>query len=267
MACTRGAARLRAGGLDNIRPISAFRSQDRRNFFAQPPARGARRECRQLSDTDSFIQEVTEELRRDRLLRLWRRFGPAVIAGLTLIVLAAAVFSWREHRREEAARETGGRLIAAARIDDPARRAEAFAAVAEAAAPGAALLARMSEAGALADAGKPEEAARLLDAIAADAGADPLWRDLAGWKALMLRAPDMKPEALAEAIAPFAAEGATLRPLALEARAVARLRAGDAKGAREDMAAAMSDPRATAELRERLGALAEALPASGEDGA
>jgi hypothetical protein len=45
-----------------------------------------------MSDTDGFIAEVTEDVRRDRLFRLFRRFGwiPAV---LILILVGGTAYN------------------------------------------------------------------------------------------------------------------------------------------------------------------------------
>ena len=45
-------------------------------------------------ETDSFIDEVTEEVRRDRLFALFRRFGWIALAIILIIVAGTA---WREY--------------------------------------------------------------------------------------------------------------------------------------------------------------------------
>jgi hypothetical protein len=45
-----------------------------------------------MSD-DSFIREVEEELRSDRLKGFWDRFGPILIGAAILVVVATA--GWR----------------------------------------------------------------------------------------------------------------------------------------------------------------------------
>ena len=219
-----------------------------------------------MSDSDSFIQEVTEELKRDRLLSLWRRYGLLVIGGIAVLVAAAGVMTWLEQERIAAAREIGGAMIEARRAEDPAA---AFARIAEGAEAGPALVARLNEAAALAEAGEAEAAAEALDRIAADEAAAPIYREVAGFKAALLRAPGMTPEARVAALDPFAAEGAPLRLLAVEARAVAHAEAGDAAAARADLEALLADPNATSEMRQRVAGLAEALgmdaiPAAGD---
>lgn len=39
-----------------------------------------------MSDTDSFIEEVTEEVRRDRLFGLMRRYGWIAVLAVLLLV-------------------------------------------------------------------------------------------------------------------------------------------------------------------------------------
>lgn len=209
-----------------------------------------------MSDGDSFIQEVSEELRRDRMNALWRRWGPFVIGGAVALVVASAAATWFDHRATEAAQARGGALLDAAGAEDPAAAFAEVAAGAEAGS-GVALVARLSRAGALAASGATGEAADLYDAIAAEDGAEPVYRALAAFKAVMLREAGMTPEARIDALAPHAAEGAPFRPLALERRAVARLAAGDRAGASEDALALLSEPMASPLLRERAARLAD----------
>ncbi|PKP62151.1 MAG: hypothetical protein CVT86_08330, partial [Alphaproteobacteria bacterium HGW-Alphaproteobacteria-8] len=58
-----------------------------------------------MSDSDSFIQEVSEEVRRDRMFRLWKRYAPLVLAAIVLVIGATALSAWLDHRRDRAAQE------------------------------------------------------------------------------------------------------------------------------------------------------------------
>ena len=55
-----------------------------------------------MSDTDSFLQEVSEELRRDRLYKNLRKYGWIAILLVILIVGAA---TYREYLKSQAATE------------------------------------------------------------------------------------------------------------------------------------------------------------------
>jgi hypothetical protein len=215
-----------------------------------------------LSDSDSFIQEVSEEVRRDRMFRLWKRFAPFVIGVVVAVVAATAVLSWLDHRAEEAAREAGGVLLRASDASDPARRAEALLAGADALDDGPALLARLRAAAELASAGDAasrDEAARLFSEVAATADAAPVLADFAALRGAALALAQGDQAAAEPLLSGLASGEGPFRPLALEMRAALYLQRGDRDAARADAQAAAADPAATEALRARLAELLAAL--------
>lgn len=76
-----------------------------------------------MSESDSFIREVSEEVRRERFSRLLRRYGWIAALALLVIVGGAGFLEWRKTRAEAAAREAGDRLREASLIEDSAARA------------------------------------------------------------------------------------------------------------------------------------------------
>jgi len=208
-----------------------------------------------VSDSDSFIQEVSEEVRRDRMFRLWRRYAPAVLGGVVLVVGATAFNAWRDHSRATAAQEMGARMIAAGAAAAPAARAEAFLALADAADGGAnggaATLARLRAAAELAAAGDAGGAAQAYGRIAEAADTEPAFAAFAAYRAAVLAAPQAGAAATIATLTPLTAEGGPFRLLALEARAAAHLALGDRAAARADLDAVAADPLATENLRAR----------------
>lgn len=204
-----------------------------------------------MSDSDSFIQEVSEEVRRDRMFRLWRRYAPAVLGGVVLVVGATAFNAWRDHSRATAAQEMGARMIAAGEAAAPAARAEAFLALADAADGGAATLARLRAAAELAAAGDAGGAAQAYGRIAEAADTEPAFAAFAAYRAAVLAAPQAGAAATIATLTPLTAEGGPFRLLALEARAAAHLALGDRAAARADLDAVAADPLATENLRAR----------------
>lgn len=219
-----------------------------------------------MSDADSFIQEVSEEVRRDRLFRLWRRYAPFVIGAVVAAVALTAFLEWRKHAAEQAARAAGATLIAAAEAADPMRRAEDMLLSIDALSGGAAALATLRAAGALAEAGEASEAAALYETVAADRAARGPIADFAAFRAAALRAADADPGAAIEALAPLAGPDAPFRLLALEAIAAARLAAGDPAGARADLETVLADPGATEGMRLRAAELIAAIGAPEAEG-
>jgi hypothetical protein len=219
-----------------------------------------------MSDGDGFIHEVTEELRRDRMLKLWRSFAPVVIGGVVAIVAVTALVEWNKASDRASAETAGAVLLAAAMIQSDDAKAAGFAEAAASLENGPAMIARLSQASAAAQAGDDETAVRALGDVAGEgSGGDEIYRDLAAFRAALAALPALSPEARIDALTPFLVEGAPFRLLALEQRAVARLEANDMAGARSDAEAALSDPMASGQMRRRLDFFVKLLPAG--DGA
>ena len=82
------------------------------------------------NQNDSFIDEVTEDLRRDRLFLAMRRYGWIAVLAILVLVGAAAWREWSNARAARTAQAFGDALLAAeATQGDAAARAAAVAAV------------------------------------------------------------------------------------------------------------------------------------------
>lgn len=218
-----------------------------------------------MSNNDSFIEEVSEEVRRDRMYALWRRYGPFVIGGIVAVVALVFVKNILDERARDEARRVGGALIAAGEAA-PAEAAEALTALAaQTDHAGAALLARLRAAGALAQSGDVAGAAAIYDAVAADSSADELLQDFAAFRALALRAGDLPPQEAIASLEAVAAGFGPFRLLALEAQAGAFLRAGDRAQAIKALREIAVNETAPQGLRQRAAATLGALGAEIED--
>lgn len=174
-----------------------------------------------MSETDSFIEEVTEEVRRDRLFKLMRRYGWVGILAMLGIVGGAAYNEWQKARATASAQAFGDAVMAAMEAED--RRA-ALAAVAGTAPQNA--LRQFLLAAEAAEAGDAAGARDMLEALAADPALPESLCALARIKAAILAGPDMAPAERDATLAALAAPGAPFRLLALEQQALALLDAG-----------------------------------------
>jgi hypothetical protein len=226
-----------------------------------------RPEEQQVSNPDSFINEVAEEVRRDRLYGLARRYGWIAVLAVLALVGAAG---WREYdsaRRTAAAQAVGDALLAATELPDAAARQAALGAV-EAGPDGqaVALLLRAADVGALL-LGAPDPSARAkaealraallrdLEAMGRNmAVAEPL-RDLAVLRWLMLAPAEAGPsDAQRRAMLQMlAAPGRSLRPLAEEQLMLLDLAAGDLASADARLVRLAADAETPAALRRRAG--------------
>ena len=208
-----------------------------------------------------IFREIDEELRRDNLLKLWSRYGRYVVAAVVVVVLVAgSVVAWRDHqlseRRAQSTRYAGA--LALAGDGKTADAAKVFGAIAREGG-GFGLLASLEEAGLLAQSGNRKGAVAAYDRIAAAPGVAPVFRSLAVLLSVMqgMQTGDLR--AAIRRLAPLTTAGDPWRPSALELTAIARLDAGDRKGALGLYKNLADDLSAPPSLRARAAEMAAAL--------
>jgi hypothetical protein len=170
-----------------------------------------------VHNNDSFIDEVTEEVRRDKLFGLMRRYGWIGIALVALIVGGAALREWQKVSKENASEAFGDAILGAMAIDDPAARLKALDAVS---ATGArkAVVEMFAAAEALVAKDKAAALAQ-LGAITADQSLPEAFRQLADLKSVIIAGEALPAGERDARLAALAAPGAPFRILALEQQA------------------------------------------------
>lgn len=210
-----------------------------------------------MSNPDSFIEEVTQEVRRDRLFTWMRRFGWIPVLAVLLLVGGASWREWSQARERAAAQALGDSVLAALEEPDAEARSAALAALAVEDDTRALV--------ALLQAGEDDAAAAdILSGIASDATLPVRYTQLAALKLVMLEGRSADPQARLDRLAPLAEPGRPYRPLALEQMAYARIDAGDEAAALAHLQALLEDAGASAGLRQRASQLIVAL--GGEPG-
>ncbi len=208
-----------------------------------------------MSDSDSFINEVSEEVRRDQLFGYIRKYGWIAVAAVAMIVGGAAYNEYAKAQTQAAAEAAGDAMLAALAENETDARAAALSAI-EAQGSAAAVTALLTAA-TQQEAGQIPQARATLDALAANTDVPEIYRDLAAFKAALLPYDDAAArksalEALAQPGAPFAL-------LAQEQLGLMQAEAGDNEGAIATMKAISDDAGATRGLRERAQTLIVAL--------
>ena len=206
-----------------------------------------------MSDTDSFIDEVTEEVRRDRLFGYFRRYGwiPAVI--IFALVGGTAYNEWSKAQVAQVAQARGDALLDALQLEDEAKQAAALSAIARE--DGDTLVAKLLAAGVQAD-----QAADLLRSVAADATQPQYIRDLARLKMASTDGVLTLDEAAA-ILAELSEPGGVYRNVATELLVAVELQRGDTAAALKLLQAHVQDAEASSEQIQRMGELIEALGA------
>ena len=212
-----------------------------------------------VSDTDSFIEEVTEEVRRDRLFGYMRRYGWIAVGAVVLIVGGAAWNEWRKAEAMERAQATGDAIFAAVDQEENAARVKALQAL-DVPSTDAQVVVDFLEASHQVIEGDSAAAADTLDALAASGTDMPeIYRQIAAFKSVTARGSDMPVAERRVILESMAAPGAPLALLAQEQLAILDLEDGKTDDALVKLQALIQDAEATESLRRRATQLIVAL--------
>jgi hypothetical protein len=224
------------------------------------------------NDTDSFVQEVDESLRQDRVLTFFKKWGLWILGAIVVLILG--VIAWQawngyqtEQSRQHAEQYAAAQELVRAGNFDGAK--EAFAALSEDGPRQYQLMARLEHAAILQIQGDLEGAITEFDAVADDAS-DPVMRDTARLRAAYLAADTQDFAALQQRLGPLIEGDTRLSYLARELLGFEAIEAGQNDIAREQfesLTLAFDAPEAVRQ-RAQLGlAVLGPAPATSADGA
>ncbi|MGH1357019.1 MAG: hypothetical protein ACRBBS_18370 [Thalassovita sp.] len=211
-----------------------------------------------MSDTDSFIEEVTEEVRRDRLFAMMKKYGWIAVVVVVLIVGGAAYNEWRKAQTVAAAQALGDDIVAALEADDAAGRAAALQGVQADDPAGQAVLA-MLRATELAEAGDAAGALALMDGVASNGDVPQIYRQTASFKSLLIQGDTLSAQERRTRLEGIAQTVASLRLAAEEQLALMDIDAGQTEAAIERLQRILADAEVTQDLRRRASQLIVAL--------
>jgi hypothetical protein len=208
-----------------------------------------------LSNPDSFIEEVTEEVRRDRLFRLFRKYGWIGLVIILGLVGGTAWTEWSKSRDAARAQAFGDAVIDALDHGTPDERREALAAVpSDAEQTGILNLILASDP----DENKADTLAA-LDKVAADTGLSPAYRDLAVLRRVLVAGSELPLADRRAALDGIAVPGRPYRALAAEQLAYLLIEEGKADEAVSALTALLQDQEASGSLRARATQVITAL--------
>jgi hypothetical protein len=219
-----------------------------------------------VSNNESFIDEVTEEVRRDKLFALFRKYGWIGVVAILGIVGGTAYTQWQKAQAAARAQAFGDAVTDALDLGSTSER---MAALADVPTTGeqAGLLGLM-----LSTDPDSDKAAALaaLDGVAADTTLSPIYRDLAVLRRVIVAGTDMPLADRRAALEPIAVAGRPYRTLALEQLAVLLIEEGKTDDAITALTALLQDQEASQGLRSRaeqlIVALGGALPEQSSQG-
>lgn len=208
-----------------------------------------------MSTPDSFVDEVTDAVRRDRLFAAFRKYGWIGILLVLLIVGGAAWNEWQKSSANSRAQSFGDGVMAALEVKDPAARLKALSEI-RADGDQTALLGLLKASDPTVDKAR---ALAALDALVADKSRPQIYRDLAVLKRVAIAGADQPLADRRAALQSIDVAGRPFRVLAEEQLAYLALEEGKKDDALKQLLALVQDQEAPAGMRQRLGLAITAL--------
>jgi hypothetical protein len=215
--------------------------------------------------TETIFSEVDEELRRDRLRKLWRTAAPWVIGGAVGVVLIVAGYEgWQWWTKSQSA-AWSDKFYAATDIaagTDLAASEKALADLVTSTGGGYPTLARFRQAAALAQGGKIDEAVAAYDGLASSETNTHL-RELALVLGANLLVDKGDIAAVQQRVGAMLITESSMRNAAREVVALTQYKAGQLDAALESFQAIVDDPNASRDLVGRIQIFISQLVAEG----
>jgi hypothetical protein len=215
-----------------------------------------------MSDTDSFIDEVNEEVRRDRMFNLFRRYGWIAVAAVLLLVGGAAWNEWRASQEQAQAEAMGDAIVAALNLETASARA---AALQEIEVTQASAIVQLLSAAQLASDDRGDEAVAQLTAVHSNEALPLIYRQIAEFKSLVIADAGQNVETRRNGFEDLISSGSALRVLSEEQLALLDIGANDVGGALVRLQRLLEDSEITPGVRRRVTQLITALGAKPGD--
>ena len=203
-----------------------------------------------MSETDSFLQEVSEELRRDKLYRNMRKYG---WIGVLLVVIIVGGATYREYQKSQATERAqlfGANIIEALNEKKSEDRISKLQKIKAPSDNARAILAMLVSAEAGNQEGSIQELSYLAN-ILNDLDVEAHYRDLLNFKILLGSAEKIGLEERKSAFLKLSDPGNPFRLLAEEQIVLIELEQGNIDGAIEKISKILLDAELTVGLRNR----------------
>ncbi len=218
-----------------------------------------------MSD-DSFIREVDEELRTERVQNFWAQYGKWIIAVAVAVVVLTGSYRFYQYYSASQAASAGDAFMNAVQLSETDKPDEALAAFTklENEAGGAyRAMSRFRAAAIMVEKGEAAKAVEAYDAIAADGTTDENLRSIARIRAGMLLVDTGTTSDVEARVAQLVGPTAPFRFSAHEALGLAYFKAGDLEKSFKQFETAMDDVAIPPALRQRMSIMLDLIASNG----
>ncbi len=214
------------------------------------------------SNDEAFLREVDDELRREQMTLMWKRYGKIAAVAIGLFLIALAIFLWWRAEQVKVA-EAQGEQFNAATIDLQAgRKTDAekkFDALIESGKPGYRATSLLMKAAILTDRGDKKGTLALYAKIAADSSLAQPYRDLASLRQTLIEFDDVAPQVVIDRLKPLVVEDNAYFGTAGELTALAMIKTNRGTEAGRLLGTIARDKDVPSSIRGRAAQLAASL--------
>ena len=207
-----------------------------------------------VSDTDSFIEEVSEEVRRDRLYGFFRKYAWVGILVVVTIVGGTAFLEFQKSKAKTKAEALGSAIIEALEISNEKERVELLGNIEVSNSEAKSIVALLLAAEEI-SLQNYDAASKNLNAISEDQSISQIYRDMAKFKFLLISHGRLEVELLLTGFEDLASPGNPFRLLAEEQIALLRLKNKENEAAINILKSILDDAELTDTIKQRVSQL------------
>ncbi len=218
-----------------------------------------------VDKNDGLLREVQEELRRERMEKLWEKYGVYVLSAAVVVLALVGGWKYMEQKARTEAEAGGAKYVQAMTLARAGKEDEAskiFQELSLGKQPGYSALADLKLIGSHLQSGRPKDAFDALEKLAGRSGVDPMVRGFAQVQAAGLRLGEADFTEMQNRLTPLTVPGGTWRLMATELLGTAAYRARKLPEARALLSPLLSDPMLSKSAVERVLQLMTAIKAA-----
>ena len=204
-----------------------------------------------MSDTDSFIEEVSEEVRRDRLYNFFRKYAWVGVLVVLTIVGGTTFLEYKKAAEKSKAEKVGSAVMKALEGSDEKERAELLGNI-ESSNPEVKSIVAMLKAAEETALQNYAAASKSLKTISEDSSIGQIYRDIAEFKFLLLSHDRIEDALLLTRFEKLATPGNPFRLLAEEQIAIIKLKNRENDAAVAKLRSILEDAELTDTIRQRV---------------
>lgn len=220
---------------------------------------------------DEFLEEVENDIRKEKLLQLWKQYGKQVVSGVVAIIILIAGYNLWSYYQQNKRIQMAEKLISAQDLISQGETEKAQTILNSLAVDSHGAyqpLALFQKAGLLLQLGqKPGEAIQIYQQLSANTKVDPLWRSLATLLGVMasMDQPDAKTDDLLAQLSSLTTDQNPWRYFAHEITGVLLHRKGESTKAAETFARLVQDNQTPAGISMRARLMVQIVSADTTD--